>query len=71
MKGGVNMAEFKVGDVVCLKSDLSRGFTVHALLKRLGKPIIELVYFDEKQNKFLYPKFAPELLTKTDISGDK
>lgn len=45
------MAEFEVDDVVCLKSDLSRSFTVHALLKRLGKPLIELVCFNEKQNK--------------------
>lgn len=65
------MAEFKVGDIVCLKSDTTRNFTVHAILKYMGKPIIELVYFDKKENKFLYPKFAPELLTKTDVSRNK
>lgn len=58
------MAEFKKGDVVCLNSNPDMKFTVHAIIENhyRGKEI-EVVYFNEKNNRFEYPKFAPELLT--------
>lgn len=38
-------------------------FTVHAILSDYKGTRIEVVYFNEKNNQFEYPKFAPELLT--------
>nr|WP_288210328.1 hypothetical protein [uncultured Dysgonomonas sp.] len=58
------MADFKKGDVVYLNSEPNMKFTVHAVLSTgLNSGKIEVVYFNEKNNRFEYPKFDPELLT--------
>lgn len=57
------MADFKKGDVVYLNSDPNMKFTVHAVLNDYKGTRIEVVYFNEKNNRFEYPKFGPELLT--------
>lgn len=57
------MADFKKGDVVCLNSNPDMKFTVHAIISDYRGAQIQIVYFNEKNNRFEYQKFAPELLT--------
>lgn len=49
-------------DVVYLNSDPTIKFTVHSIINFRGETQIELVYFSKQNNRFEYPKFAPELL---------
>ena len=63
------MADFKKGDVVYLNSDPTMKFTVHSILNFRGETQIELVYFNQQNNQFEYPKFAPELLTLVNKEG--
>lgn len=63
------MADFKKGDVVYLNSDPTMKFTVHSIINFRGETQIELVYFNQQNNRFEYPKFAPELLTLVNKEG--
>ena len=58
------MADFQKGDVVYLNSNPEKKFTVHNILSDYKGKRIEVVYFNEKNNQFEYPKFPPELLTR-------
>lgn len=57
------MTEFKKGDVVYLNSEPNMKFTVHSIINLHGEKTIEVVYFNQQNQRFEYPKFAPELLT--------
>ena len=56
------MSDFNIGDVVFLNSNPNMKFTVRAILNIAGKTTIEVVYFNQQNNRFEYPKFAPQLL---------
>lgn len=51
------MTDFNAGDVVYLNSDPNMKFTVNAVIKVAGKITIEVVYFNQQNNRFEYPKF--------------
>ena len=57
------MTDFNVGDVVYLNSNPNMKFTVNNVIKVAGRTTIEVVYFNQQNNRFEYPKFAPQLLT--------
>lgn len=57
------MTEFKKGDVVYLNSEPNMKFTVNSIINLRGEKTIEVVYFNQQNQRFEYPKFAPELLT--------
>ena len=52
------MTDFNAGDVVYLNSDPNMKFTVNAVIKVAGKITIEVVYFNQQNNRFEYPKFS-------------
>lgn len=57
------MEEFKKGDVVCLRSNPSMKFTVCGILDVRGRTEIQIVYFNEGNNRFEYHSFVPEVLS--------
>lgn len=63
------MTDFNAGDVVYLNSDPNMKFTVNAVIKVAGKITIEVFYFNQQNNRFEYPKFAPQLLTLVEKSA--
>ena len=52
------MTDFNAGDVVYLNSGPNMKFTVNAVIKVAGKITIEVVYFNQQNNRFEYPKFS-------------
>lgn len=61
--------EFKIGDVVHLNSNPEMKFTVNSFIEDpFRETQIEIVYFNEKNNRFEYHKFNPKLLMKAGVS---
>lgn len=57
------MAEFEVGDVVCLKSNPEIKLTVRQISGRGNFEVVETAFFNKATNRFEYPKFNPAMLT--------